>query len=128
MTSQIKRATRLFAARIGFAREASPPAEQPADASVPFSRSASPLGKLEAELKTKVDETTFELYRKQCAAQQTSAANDMRNCVYLRVYGKSYDQMVLEKMNHEAERSRALQSLIGHFGAPESEGGGHVRN
>ncbi len=87
-----------------------------------FSRGiAGPLGKLEHPLKTKVDEHTHTLFLRQCAMQRTDASSQIRNCVYALVHGKSYDQMVVEKVNHDAQRTEALAKLIGHFGAPESE-------
>lgn len=87
-----------------------------------FSRGiAGPLGKLEHPLKTKVDEHTHTLFLQQCAMQRTDASSQIRNCVYALVHGKSYDQMVVEKVNHDAQRTQALSKLIGHFGGPESE-------
>lgn len=84
---------------------------------------AGPLGKLEHELKTKVDEQTHLLFRQQCAMQNTDTARELRNCVYALVHGKSYDQMLVERLNHDVQRTRALAQLIGPFGGPES--GGH---
>lgn len=87
-----------------------------------FSRGiAGPLGKLEHPLKTKVDEHTHALFLRQCAMQNTDASNELRNCVYAIVHGKSYDQMVIEKLSHAVQRTEALTKLIGSFGAPESE-------
>lgn len=89
-----------------------------------FSRGiAGPLGKLEHVLKTKVDEHTHTLFLQQCAMQRTDASNQIRNCVYALVHGKSYDQMLVERLNHEAQRNQALVKLIGSFGGPESAGG-----
>lgn len=86
-----------------------------------FSRGiAGPLGKLEHPLKTKVDEHTHALFLRQCAMQNTDASNELRNCVYAIVHGKSYDQMVIEKLSHAVQRTEALTKLIGSFGAPES--------
>ncbi|MFM2324513.1 MAG: hypothetical protein RL244_1392 [Pseudomonadota bacterium] len=86
-----------------------------------FSRGiAGPLGKLEHPLKTKVDEHTHALFLRQCAIQNTDASNELRNCVYAIVHGKSYDQMVIEKLSHAVQRTEALTKLIGSFGAPES--------
>ena len=85
-----------------------------------FSRGvAGPLGKLEHPLKTKVDEHTHALFLRQCAMRNTDASNELRNCVYALVHGKSYDQMVIEKLNHAAQRTEALKNLIGPFGGPE---------
>lgn len=86
-----------------------------------FSRGiAGPLGKLEHALKTKVDEHTHALFLRQCSMQNTDASNELRNCVYAIVHGKSYDQMVIEKLSHAVQRTEALTKLIGSFGAPES--------
>ena len=41
---------------------------------------------------------------------------------YALVHGKTYRQMVMEKMNHEAKRIDAMAQLIGPFGAPELMG------
>ncbi|RYF63129.1 MAG: hypothetical protein EOO29_44715 [Comamonadaceae bacterium] len=95
-----------------------------------FSRGiAGPLGKLEHALKTKVDEHTHTLFLQQCSMQSTDASNQLRNCVYALVHGRSYDQMVVEKLSHEAQRTQALAKLIGPFGGPEFDGanGGGAR-
>lgn len=85
-----------------------------------FSRGiAGPLGKLEHVLKTKVDEHTHTLFLQQCGMQRTDASSQIRNCVYALVHGKSYDQMVVEKINHDTQRTEALVKLIGPFGGPE---------
>lgn len=94
--------------------------EAVAKSGIMFSRGiASPLGKLNCVLKTKVDEHTHTLFLQQCAMQRTDASNQIRNCVYALVHGKSYDQMALEKVNHDAQRTQALVKLIGPFGGPE---------
>ena len=80
---------------------------------------AGPLGKLDYQLKTKVDEHTHTLFLQQCAMQRTDSSNQIRNCVYALVHGKSYDQMVVERLSHDAKRTDALAKLIGPFGAPE---------
>lgn len=99
---------------------------QEGDDDARFSRGiAGPLGKLEHALKTKVDEHTHTLFLQQCAMQSTDASNQLRNCVYALVHGRSYDQMVVEKLSHEAQRTQALAKLIGPFGAPESGGAPH---
>lgn len=91
-----------------------------------FSRGiAGPLGKLEHSLKTKVDEHTHALFLRQCSMQNTDASNELRNCVYALVHGKSYDQMVIEKLNHAVQRTEALTKLIGSFGGPEFGGAPH---
>lgn len=88
-----------------------------------FSRGiAGPLGKLDWVLKTKVDEHTHALFLQQCAMQRTDASNQIRNCVYALVHGKSYDQMIVERLNHDAQRTQALAKLIGPFGGPEFGG------
>jgi hypothetical protein len=42
------------------------------------------------------------------------------------VHGKSYRQMVVEKVSHDEKRIEALTKLIGHFGAPEFGGTSHA--
>lgn len=89
------------------------------DGDTHFSRGiAGPLGKLECVLKTKVDEHTHTLFLQQCALQRTDASNQIRNCVYALVHGKSYDQMVIDKLSHAVQRTEALTKLIGSFGVP----------
>jgi len=83
---------------------------------------AGPLGKLDYQLKTKVDEHTHTLFLQQCALQRTDSSNQIRNCVYALVHGKSYDQMVVERLSHDAKRTDALAKLIGPFGGPEFAG------
>lgn len=93
------------------------------DGDTHFSRGiAGPLGKLDCVLKTKVDEHTNTLFLQQCAMQRTDASRQIRNCIYALTHGKSYDQMVMEKVNHDAQRTEALAKLIGSFGGPESGG------
>ena len=87
---------------------------------------AGPLGKLDCDLKTKVDEHTHALFLQQCSMRGSDVANVLRDCVYAIVHGKTYGQMVVEKVNHDAERTAALAKLIGPFGAPESMGVRHV--
>jgi hypothetical protein len=88
-----------------------------------FSRGiAGPLGKLDCELKTKVDEHTHTLFLQQCAMQRTTTSNEIRNCIYALTHGKSYDQMIVERLNHDAKRTQALAKLIGPFGGPEFGG------
>lgn len=97
--------------------------EQASDDLPHFARGiAGPLGKLDNELKTKVDEVTHALYIRLCAMHQTDPSRDLRNYVYLRVHGKTYDAMVLERVNHDAQRTAALAALLGPFGAPETTG------
>lgn len=91
------------------------------DHDVAFSRGiAGPLGKLEHVLKTKVDERTHALFLQQCAMERTDASNQLRNCVYALVHGKSYDAMVIEHLSHKAQRTDALAKLIRPFGGLES--------
>lgn len=93
------------------------------DHDVAFSRGiAGPLGKLEHVLKTKVDERTHALFLQQCAMERTDASNQLRNCVYALVHGKSYDAMVIEHLSHKVQRTEALAKLIRPFGGPESGG------
>ena len=83
---------------------------------------AGPLGKLTCDAKTKIDEVTNELWLQQCSARGQDTASALRDCIYALVHGKTYRQMVLEKINHEAKRIDAMAQLIGPFGAPEFMG------
>lgn len=85
---------------------------------------AGPLGKLICAVKTKIDDVTYGLWLQYCAARGLDTACVLRDCIYALVHGKTYRQMVLEKMNHEAKRIDAMAQLIGPFGAPEFPGGG----
>ena len=93
----------------------------PAETEVPlFARGiAGPLGKLTCDAKTKIDEVTYELWLQQCSARGQDTASALRDCIYALVHGKTYRQMVLEKINHDAKRIDAMTQLIGPFGAPE---------
>lgn len=86
---------------------------------------AGPLGKLEHELKTKVDELTHRLFLQHCAMRGSDAAGVLRDCTYLMVHGKSYRAMVIEKVSHDEKRNEALSTLLGSFGAPEFGGVRH---
>lgn len=94
------------------------------DAGAPmFARGvAGPLGKLDIPLRTKVDEATADLFLRHCGQQATDTSMVLRDCVYALVYGKTYRQMVVEKVNHDAQRTQALAKLIGPFGSPEFGG------
>lgn len=81
-----------------------------------------PLGKLDWDAKTKIDEITHGLWLQLCASRRTVPAEMLRDCIYLLVHGKSYRQMVLEKVNHDANCIDGLARLIGPFGAPEFGG------
>ncbi|PIG09618.1 hypothetical protein [Comamonas sp. 26] len=96
------------------------------DESTPmFSRGiAGPLGKVDHELKTKVDEVTFHRFRRSCALLQTDSSARLRDAVYVLEWGKSYKQMVIEKVRHEDEHSQGLLELVGHTRAPEFGGRG----
>ena len=91
------------------------------EADVPvFARGiAGPLGKLTCDAKTKIDEVTYELWLQQCSARGQDTASALRDCIYALVHGKTYRQMVLEKINHDAKRIDAMTQLIGPFGVPE---------
>lgn len=84
---------------------------------------AGPLGKLDTPAKTKIDAHTHELFQQHCAMRGTDTSAELRDCIYALVHGKTYRQMVLEKVNHDAKRTEALMKLIGPFGGPESTGG-----
>lgn len=83
---------------------------------------AGPLGKLICAVKTKIDDVTYGLWLQYCAARGLDTACVLRDCIYALVHGKTYRQMVMEKMNHEAKRIDAMAQLIGPFGGPESMG------
>ena len=80
---------------------------------------AGPLGKLTCDAKTKIDEVTYDLWLQHCSARGLDTAGVLRDCIYALVHGKTYRQMVLEKINHDAKRIDAMTQLIGPFGAPE---------
>ena len=81
-----------------------------------------PLGKLDCDAKTKIDEITHGLWLRVCASRGVLPAEMLRDCIYLLAHGKTYRQMVMEKANHEANCIDALARLIGPFGAPELGG------
>lgn len=83
---------------------------------------AGPLGKLDTSLRTKVDEMTAEQFLRHCAQQGADTSTMLRDCVYVLVYGRSYRQMVVERINHDAKRTEALALLIAPFGSPELGG------
>lgn len=83
---------------------------------------AGPLGKLTEELKTKVDEATYQVFRQQCAMSGLDAATFLRDRVYEACYGKSWRSMVAEKLLHEDKCAAALRRLTGSFEAPEFGG------
>ncbi|WP_314972851.1 hypothetical protein [Comamonas testosteroni] len=85
---------------------------------------AGPLGKLDHELKTKVDEVTFHRFRKSCALMDIDTSARIRDAIYVLEWKKPYWQMVAEKRSHEAEHSQGLQALVGHIQAPEFGGRG----
>lgn len=85
---------------------------------------AGPLGKLDTPAKTKIDAYTHELFLQYCAMRGTDTSSELRDCIYALVHGKTYRQMVLEKVNHHAKRTETLLKLIGPFEVPESTGGG----
>lgn len=84
---------------------------------------AGPLGKLDTPLKTKIDAHTAELFLQHCALRGTDTSAELRDCTYALVHGKTYKQMVMEKVIHDAKRTETMLKLIGPFGAPESNGG-----
>lgn len=83
---------------------------------------AGPLGKLNCDAKTKIDEVTHGLWLQLCASRGLVTADMLRDCIYLLVHGKTYRQMVVEKINHDANCIDGLARLIGPFGAPELGG------
>jgi len=83
---------------------------------------AGPLGKLDFQLKTKVDEATAEQFRRDCVLKGTDTSAELRDAIYVLTWKRSYRQMVAEKLMHDDQSASRLQSLIGPFGAPESGG------
>lgn len=83
---------------------------------------AGPLGKLDTPLKTKIDAHTAELFLQHCALRGTDTSAELRDCTYALVHGKTYKQMVMEKVIHDAKRTETMLKLIGPFGGPESNG------
>lgn len=83
---------------------------------------AGPLGKLTCDAKTKIDEVTHELWLQHCHQRGQDTAGVLRDCIYALVHGKTYRQMVVEKINHDDKRIGALAQLIGPFGVPELMG------
>lgn len=83
---------------------------------------AGPLGKLDFPLRTKVDDATASLFLRHCRQLALDVSMVLRDCVYALVYGKTYRQMVVERVNHDAQRTEALAQLIGPFGSPEFGG------
>ena len=85
---------------------------------------AGPLGKLDVPAKTKIDEQTHDLWRQYRALRGTDTSAVLRDFIYASVYGKTYQQMVLDKVNHDAKRIETLARVIGPFGGPQSNPGG----
>ena len=82
-----------------------------------------PLGKLEVDEKTKLDEHTAKLWAKQCALRGQERSVVQRDLIYLAVYGKTWSQMAADSMIHAAERNAAIAKLLGPIEGPEFEGG-----
>ncbi|WPG35332.1 hypothetical protein [Variovorax sp. EBFNA2] len=80
---------------------------------------AGPLGKLTEDLKTKVDETTHKIFLQHCAASDTDTSTLLRDFVYMCSYGKTWRQMVAERLIHDGERTDAMRKLTGPFEGPE---------
>ncbi len=101
--------------------------ERAADCDTPmFARGVvGPLGKLDCDLKTKVDEHTDALFRSHCAMAKSDPSAVLRDCVYALVHKRTYSQMVVEKLIHDAKRTDALQALTGLFQGPEFGGAQH---
>ncbi len=86
---------------------------------------SSPLGKQDIPLKTKVDEVTHTLWLQRMRMLSTDTSTVFRNIVYLDVHGRTWSDMVMEKMNHDAQCAKARATLIGPIGAPEFLGARH---
>lgn len=74
----------------------------------------SPIGTLTEELKTKVDTSTEEAFRRICAQAGTDVSGALRNYVCKIVHGKSFDELVLEA----SQRRRLMLAAEGPIGAP----------
>jgi hypothetical protein len=93
------------------------------DEQVNFARTpVSPFGKLTCVAKTKLDEVTFDSFLRFCATHQTDIATMLRDCVYQLVYGKTCDQMLVDRIKHATQPTEALTKQKGPFGGPESNG------
>lgn len=92
-----------------------------------FARSiTSPLGKQDHPLKTKVDELTHTLWLQRMRMLQTDTSTVFRDFVYFDVHGRTWSDMVLDKLNHDAECARARARLLGPSRVPEfSVGASH---
>jgi hypothetical protein len=56
----------------------------------------------------------------------TDTATLLRDFIYLTCYGKTWRQMVAEKLIHDGERTDAMRKLTGPFEGPEfAQRGGH---
>lgn len=69
----------------------------------------SPIGTLTEELKTKVDASTEEAFRRICAQAGTDVAGALRNYVCKVVHGKTFDELSFEA----AQRRRLLVDVEG---------------
>lgn len=94
--------------------------DDPCNGAPMFARGiAGPLGKLDRDLKTKVDEHTEEQFRRHCAMLGLDPSTVLRDCVYAMVYQKTYSEMVAERLLHDSKRTQALVALTGPFRGPE---------
>lgn len=88
---------------------------------VMFSRGmGSPFGKLVCVVKSKLDEPTFDLFLKLCTEHRTDVASILRDCVYTLVYGKTCEQMLVDRIKHGSQPTESLARSKGPFGGPES--------
>jgi antitoxin component of RelBE/YafQ-DinJ toxin-antitoxin module len=74
----------------------------------------SPIGTLTEELKTKVDASTEQAFRRICSEAGTDVSGALRNYVCKIVHGKSFDELVLEV----SQRRRLMLAAEGPIGAP----------
>ncbi len=80
---------------------------------------AGPLGKLTADAKTKIDEVTHEVVAAAlCFARAGHRRGAARDCIYALVHGKTYRQMVVDKISHDSKRIDAGEA---HRAVPGSE-------
>lgn len=74
----------------------------------------SPFGTLTEDVKTKVDMDTLLLFQRWCVENGTSPSGHLRNEIYKRVHGETYDEAV----SHDAKRRARELFREGTFEAP----------
>lgn len=85
-----------------------------------FSRGATgPFGKLDHEVKTKIDEYTFNLFLTDCRMRGTLPAEMVRDCIYAMVHKKTFDEVRREKAAMDEKHIQTVLSVLGPFQAPK---------